>query len=88
MLKSQFYQKHILKNAINPILTTISAWFASLLAGSFFIEYVFNYRGIGDLTINAMNQFDIPFIIILFIIINFLTDILFVILDRRIKVTA
>ncbi len=90
-----FYQKHILKNAINPILTTISSWFASLLAGSFFIEYVFNYRGIGDLTINAMNQFDIPlilgcciFVTILFIVINFLTDILFVILDRRIKVTA
>ena len=84
-----------MKNAINPILTTISAWFASLLAGSFFIEYVFNYRGIGDVTINAMNQFDIPlilgcciFVTILFIIINFLTDILFVILDRRIKVTA
>jgi peptide/nickel transport system permease protein len=40
--------KHALKNALNPVITAISGWFASLLAGSFFVEYIFGYNGIGE----------------------------------------
>lgn len=88
----RFIGQHLLKNAMNPIITTISSWFASLLTGSFFIEYVFNYRGLGDLLINAMNSFDVPLILgccilitIVFSLINLITDTIYSLLDPRIK---
>lgn len=37
--------RHALKNALNPVITAIATWFASLLAGSFFVEYIFGYNG-------------------------------------------
>lgn len=85
-------QKHVVLNAANPMLTTVTGWFASLLTGSFFIEFVFNYRGLGDLTINALNQFDVPlilacciFITVIFTLVSLITDILYVFFDPRIK---
>ena len=41
--------KHALKNALNPLVTAVSGWFASLLAGSVFVEYIFGWNGIGKL---------------------------------------
>ncbi len=86
-----YLTKHILPNSINPILTTISSWFASLLTGAFFVEYVFNYKGLGMLTITAINQFDIPVVIgcciitvIIFVLVNIITDILYRFFDPRI----
>ncbi len=88
----QLIKRHLLPNCINPILTTISSWFASLLAGSFFVEYVFNYKGLGLLTISALNQFDVPLIsaccivvVSFFVIVNTITDILYTYFDPRIK---
>lgn len=85
---------HVLPNSINPILTTISSWFASLLTGSFFVEFIFNYKGIGLLTIGALNQFDIPLIlgcslvtVCLFVLVNTLTDIAYSYFDPRIKLS-
>jgi peptide/nickel transport system permease protein len=87
-----YLTKHILPNSINPILTTISSWFASLLTGAFFVEYVFNYKGLGMLTITAINQFDIPVVIgcciitvIIFVFVNIITDILYGFFDPRIS---
>ncbi|NOT36235.1 MAG: ABC transporter permease [Saprospiraceae bacterium] len=84
---------HLLPNCINPILTTISSWFASLLAGSFFVEFVFNYKGLGLLTISALNQFDVPLIlgccivvVIIFVIVNLITDLLYAYFDPRIRI--
>lgn len=85
--------RHIFPNALNPIITTLSGWFASLLTGAFFVEYVFNYRGLGDLTIQALNQFDIPVVLAccvvtvsLFILLNSLADLLYIKIDPRIKI--
>ena len=84
--------KHVLPNCLNAIITTISSWFAALLTGSYFVEYIFNYKGLGLLTISAVNSFDIPLIsgtciitVIIFAVINVLTDIGYVYLDPRIK---
>ena len=46
--------KHALRNALNPVITAVSGWFAGLLAGAFFIEKVFNWKGLGMETINAV----------------------------------
>jgi peptide/nickel transport system permease protein len=37
--------KHALKNALNPVVTAITGWFAELLAGAFFVEYIFGWKG-------------------------------------------
>ena len=83
---------HSLKNSLNPVITVLSGWFASLLAGSIFVEYVFGWNGLGKEIIFALNHMDIPVIMgatfiiaFLFIIINILVDITHLYLDPRIK---
>jgi len=85
--------KHILQNALNPVLSSITGWLASLLAGAFFIEYIFNWHGIGKLTIDALNTNDFPVILAcsitigtIFVIVNIITDFLYAILDPRIRI--
>lgn len=84
--------KHALKNALNPVITAISGWLASLLAGAFFIEYIFNWKGIGLVTIKAVDNLDFPvvmgttiFIGFVFIIISLAVDILYSIIDPRVR---
>ena len=85
-------KKHALKNSLNPVITAISGWFASMLAGAVFVEYIYNWNGIGKELINALNTKDYPVIIgvslliaSLFIVINIFVDILYSWLDPRIK---
>ncbi len=82
--------RHVLRNAVNPLITSISGWMASLLAGAFFVESVFNFKGIGDLTVNALLNFDLPVVLgaiiftsLIFVIINILSDLLNTYLDPR-----
>lgn len=93
--KSKVILKHALPNAINPVVTAISGWFAELLAGSFFIEYIFNWKGIGKLTVDALDKMDFPIVMgciivsaTIFIIVNLLTDIIYTKIDPRIKLGA
>jgi len=83
---------HVLKNAMNPIITGISGWFASLVTGAFFVENVFNYRGLGVITVKALLDFDIPVVLgaviftcIMFVLINIIVDLLYAYTDPRIK---
>jgi len=84
--------RHALRNALNPVLTAVSGWLAELLAGSFFIEYIFAWKGIGKITVDALNNFDFPvvmgavlFTAFIFIVISILTELLYAQLDPRIK---
>jgi len=84
--------KHALRNALNPVVTSVSGWFAELLAGSFFIEYIFGWKGIGKVTVDALNKFDFPIVMgsvlftaTFFIVINVLVDFIYVWIDPRIK---
>lgn len=84
--------KHALRNALNPVLTAVSGWFASLLAGAFFVEYIFSWQGLGSTTINAVFMKDFPvvmgitvFIAFIFVMINLLVDFLYSMLDPRVK---
>src|SRR5678816_3669900 len=52
--------KHGLKNALNPVITAITGWFAELLAGAFFVEYIFGWKGIGKVTVDALAKLDFP----------------------------
>ncbi|MGV3502307.1 MAG: ABC transporter permease [Adhaeribacter sp.] len=83
---------HGLKNGLNPVITAVSGWLASLLAGAFFIEYIFNWKGIGAVTLHAVENLDFPvvmgatvFIAFLFILINIAVDVLYALVDPRVK---
>ncbi len=85
--------KHAVKNSLNPVFTAVTGWFASLLAGAFFVENVFNFKGIGGLTVNALINYDIPvllgcviFVCLVFIIINILVDYGYKLFDPKVKV--
>lgn len=85
--------RHALRNALNPVITAISGWMAALLAGAFFVENVFGYKGIGKLTVDALLAFDIPLVLgtvlvvsAFFVIINILVDIVYALVDPRIRV--
>jgi peptide/nickel transport system permease protein len=84
--------KHAFKNAFNPVLTAISGSLAELLAGAFFIELIFNWPGIGQLGFQAVIRSD-PFLLegtvlvtaVIFIVVNLLTDILYSLIDPRVR---
>lgn len=83
--------KHALKNAMNPVVTAITEWMASLMAGSFFVEYIFGWKGIGKITVDALMKFDFPVVMgsllvisVLFVLVNILADLLYARLDPRI----
>ena len=85
-------KNHALKNALNPVVTAVSGWFASMLAGAVFVEYIFNWNGLGKEIVTALNTLDLPIIMgsvlviaSLFIIINILVDITYSWLDPRIR---
>jgi len=82
---------HALRNAINPVITAITGWFAELLAGAFFIEYIFGWKGIGKITVDALEKLDYPVVMgsvlitaALFVLVNILADMLYSIVDPRI----
>ncbi|MBT8268959.1 MAG: ABC transporter permease [Flavobacteriaceae bacterium] len=83
---------HAVKNALNPVITAISGWFASMLAGAVFVEYVFGWNGLGKEIVNALNTLDLPVIMgsvliiaMMFIIINIFVDVIYAKLDPKVK---
>lgn len=88
----QIIKKHAIKNALNPVVTAISGWFASMLAGAVFVEYIFGWNGLGKEIVNALNTLDLPVIMgsvliiaVLFIIINIFVDVIYGWLDPKVK---
>lgn len=84
--------KHALKNALNPVITAVSGWLASLMAGAFFVEYIFDWKGLGSITIAAVYQLDFPvvmgttlFVGVVFIVVNIFVDILYAMVDPRVR---
>lgn len=84
-------RKHALKNSLNPVVTTISGWFASMLAGAVFVEYIFGWNGLGKEIVEALNKLDLPVIMgavltiaTTFILINIFVDIIYGWLDPKI----
>ncbi|MFN6136094.1 MAG: ABC transporter permease, partial [Bacteroidota bacterium] len=88
------FVKHALRNALNPVVTTVSAWFAGLLAGTYFVEFIFNWPGIGLAAFNAIEKLDYPmiqgtvlFTAIIFVTVNTLADILYGFIDPKVRLS-
>ena len=85
--------QHALRNSLNPVITAVSGWFASLLAGAVFVEYIFAWNGLGKEIVDALNNMDLPvvmgaviFISLIFVIINILVDLIYAYVDPRIRI--
>ena len=88
----QIIKRHALKNALNPVVTAVSGWFASMLAGAVFVEYIFNWNGLGKEIVDALNSLDQPVIMgavlviaSLFVLINIVVDIIYIWLDPKLR---
>lgn len=88
----QIIRKHALRNTLNPVVSSISGWFASLIAGAVFVEYIFDWKGVGVVIVDSLEKYDFPVLMgslivicVMLIIINILTDVTYAALDPRIK---
>ncbi len=84
--------RHMLKNALIPIVTAVGLQFGTLLGGAMLTETVFSWPGLGRLMVDSIKTKDIPmvmgtviFLAIMFSIVNLCVDILYAFIDPRIK---
>lgn len=84
---------HGLRTSLSSVLTAASGWFASMLSGAVFVEYIFGWNGIGKLLVESINNMDFPlvmglilFIGVCFVFINILVDLIYSRLDPRVKI--
>jgi peptide/nickel transport system permease protein len=92
---SRLLTHHVFRNALNPVLTAASGWFASMLAGAVFVEYVFGWQGMGMLMFRALEQSDMPVVLgcvmvvaTTFVVVNFFVDAAYTVLDPRVKLSG
>jgi peptide/nickel transport system permease protein len=90
--KGKIMINHILRNALLPIITILGMEFGWLLSGSFIVETIFSYPGIGGLTVQSISNRDFTvvqgcvfFIAIILCTINLIIDIIYVYLDPRVR---
>jgi peptide/nickel transport system permease protein len=83
--------KHMMRNALLPVITILSLQFGSLLAGAVITETIFSWPGIGRLTVQAIQTRDYPLvqgcvltIALTYVVVNFIADILYRLADPRI----
>jgi len=83
---------HVLRNAMNPVLTAASGWLASMLAGAVFVEFVFGWKGLGLEVFRSLEKNDLPVVMgavmviaVIFVVINTLVDLLYGWIDPRVR---
>jgi len=88
----QVIKNHAFKNSLNPVVTALSGWFASMLAGAVFVEYIFGWNGLGKEIVEALNTLDLPVIMgavlviaVMFVLINIFVDMVYAWLDPKIR---
>lgn len=84
--------KHVLRNAMLPVLTVVGLQFGALLAGSIITETIFSWPGIGTLMVKAIQTRDYPVvqgcvlvIALSYVLVNLVTDLLYAVIDPRIR---
>ena len=84
--------RHVLRNALIPVITVVALSFPTLLAGAVVIEQVFSWPGMGQLAVASVGRHDFPVIIafamlvsILVLVSNLLADVLYTVVDPRVN---
>ena len=86
--------RHAFPNALVPIITILGLQFGTLLAGTIVTESIFAWPGIGRLTVQAIQARDYPLlqgcilvIALSYVVVNLLTDVIYSLIDPRIRVS-
>jgi peptide/nickel transport system permease protein len=86
--------KHVLRNALIPVITILAVNIGWLLSGAVIVEYVFSYPGLGSLLVRAVSYRDYPVIQglsivfgFLVILVNLIADLSYILVDRRVLKT-
>ncbi len=89
---SQVVRKHVLRNALLPTIAVIAVQCGYLVGGLVAVEYLFNYQGLGALTLEAARQKDLPLLTagvlvigIVYLVVTLIADILYAFLNPRIR---
>ncbi len=84
--------RHVLRNALIPVVTVLGLQTGDLLSGAIIVESIFAWPGIGRLTLQAISwrdysllQADVLYIVLAFMLINLMTDLLYAVIDPRIR---
>lgn len=84
--------RHAFRNSLSPVVTAVSGWFAGMLAGVVFVEYIFGWKGLGYMIVNALNFYDLPVVLgtvitiaVIFVLVNILVDVIYILLDPRLR---
>jgi peptide/nickel transport system permease protein len=95
LTKTRVVLRHALPNALNPLIAATSGWLAELLAGAFFVEYIFGWKGVGKITVDALDKVDLPVVMgavlltaLIYIIVNLVTDMVYGVLDPRVRLNG
>jgi peptide/nickel transport system permease protein len=90
LTRTQALLRHVLRNAMIPLITIMGLQFANLLAGTIIVENVFSLPGIGRLLLQAITQRDLVIVrdlalllAAMVIVVNFLVDVLYSVIDPR-----
>lgn len=85
-------RKHVLKNSLLPVITLVGMNLSGIVSGSFVLEKVFGWPGIGTYAIDAIQSRDYPVIMaytmivgVVLILGNFLADLMYAVVDPRIR---
>ncbi len=84
--------RHVLRNALTPVLTVLALHMGALLGGTVLVEYVFNWPGLSTPLLRAVDSRDYPMVMgivlvisALFLLLNLVVDLLYAVLDPRIR---
>jgi len=92
--KRRLYFHHALRNALMPIVTVVGLQIGTLLTGTVITETIFSWPGLGTLLFDAINQRDYPIvqaciivIATIYVLVNFLTDMLYTFINPKVKIS-
>lgn len=90
--RSSALWRHVLRNAMIPVVTFLATTIAELVAGSIVVEQIFSIPGLGQMLISSVNNRDYPvvqaiIVLVAFVVVlcNFLADLLYRVMDPRLK---
>ncbi|WP_102224583.1 ABC transporter permease [Acidimangrovimonas sediminis] len=93
--RRRILRRHVVRNAMVPVITVIGLQMGTLLGSTVLIEYVFNWPGLSGYLVSAVEARDYPEVVgivltisIVFVLINLIVDIAYAVLDPRVKLAA
>jgi peptide/nickel transport system permease protein len=94
MTAGQVMNRHVLKNAITPVVTLVGMSVGILIMGAVLIETIFSWNGIGTYAVDSSRTLDFPAITgvcliggVIFLLSNLVADVVYAIIDPRVRLT-